>query len=103
MKKPKVTLRSAKKLYEGLQQNYAAYRKSAQEFIFTLQNPPSRRILSVDAADAQGKLNGMTIAELIAITNLLSAQGEKLYLVPQGKAIIGYAVKDAPRAPEELL
>jgi uncharacterized membrane protein YqiK len=96
MKKTKETVKSVKAAY-------ATYKALAQEFMFKLQHPPSRKILSVGAADAQGKLNGMTIAELIAITNLLSAQGEKLYLVPQGKSIIGYAVEDAPRAPWGLL
>jgi hypothetical protein len=96
MKKTKETVKSVKAAY-------AAYKIVAQEFMFKLQHPSSRRILSVDVADAQGKLNGMTIAELVAITNLLSAQGEKLYLVPFEKSIIGYAVKDAPRAPFELL
>jgi hypothetical protein len=46
----------------------------------------------------------MTIVELLAITNLLSTTGEKLYFVPgPSKSLIGYAVKDTPRAPLELL
>ena len=88
---------------EVLSTAYATYKEAAQKFMYSLQNPTTRRILSVDAADAQGKLNGITIVELIATTNLLSAQGEKLYLVPQGKSIVGYAVKDPERAPLELL
>lgn len=88
---------------EALTVAYTRYKGAAQQFMYKLQNPSTRRILSVDAADAQGKLNGITIVELIATTNLLSAQGEKLYLVPQGKSIVGYAVKDPERAPLELL
>jgi hypothetical protein len=88
---------------KSLSEKYDNYRKAAQEFMFKLQHPSSRNVLSVEAADAQGKLNGITIVELIAITNLLSKNGEKLYFVPQGKAIVGYAVKDPQPAPLELL
>lgn len=97
MKKPN------KPTLKAVQTAYAAYKELAQKFMYSLQNPSTRRILSVDAADAQGKLNGITIGELLAITNLLSTQGEKLYFVPQGKSIVGYAVKDPARAPMELL
>lgn len=103
MKKTKETVKKTKETVKSVKAAYATYKALAREFMFKLQHLPSRQILSVDAADAQGKLNGMTIAELIAITNLLSAQGEKLYLVPQGKSIIGYAVADAPRALWESL
>jgi len=97
MKKTKETVKSVTAAY-------LAYKLSAQKFMYELQNPPSRRILSVDAATAEGKINGMTIVELLAITNLLSTTGEKLYFVPgPSKSLIGYAVKDTPRAPLELL
>lgn len=99
MRKP----RAKKETLKSIKAAYIAYREAAQKFMYMLQNPPSRNILSVDVADSQGKLNGITIAELVAITNLLSQGGEKLYLVPQGKSVVGYAVKDAPRAPMELL
>ena len=103
MKKPKATVKSLREEIKTTKESYATYKEAAQKFMYSLQNPNTRRILSVDAADEQGKLNGITIAELIAITNLLSQGGEKLYLVPQGKSIIGYAVKDPARAPLELL
>jgi hypothetical protein len=96
-------LKAKKETLKGTKAAYLAYKTLAQEFMFKLQHPPSRLLFRTEAADAQGKLNGMTTVELIAITNLLSTQGEKLYLVPQGKAITGYAVKDAPVAPLELL
>jgi hypothetical protein len=99
MKKPK----AKKETLKGMKAAYLAYKMLAQKFMYTLQNPPSRLLFRTEAADEQGKLSGMTTVELIAITNLLSKQGEKLYLVPQGKAITGYAVKDAPVAPWELL
>jgi hypothetical protein len=97
MKKPK------KETLKSVKAAYLTYRALAQKFMYELQNPASRQIISIEAADSLGKLNGMTVVELIAITNLLSQTGEKLYLVPQGKAITGYAVKNPARAPMELL
>ena len=82
---------------------FLKHKELAQKFMYELQHPASRVLLNVEAANAQGKLNGMTIVELIAITNTLASTGEKLYLVPQGKSIVGYAVKDIPRTPLELL
>lgn len=98
-------MKNAKKeTLKSVKATYSAYVEAAKKFMYELQNPPSRRILAMDAADATGKLNGITIVELLAITNMLSQQGEKLYLVPgPEKNIIGYAVKDTPRAPLELL
>ena len=97
MKKPK------KETLKSVTAAFYAWRIAAKNYIHELRNPQGRQILSVEAADEQGKLNGMTVVELIAITNLLSQTGEKLYLVPQGKAITGYAVKNPARAPMELL
>jgi hypothetical protein len=97
MKKPK------KETLKSVTAAFYAWRIAAKNYIHELRNPQSRQILSIEAADSLGKLNGMTVVELIAITNLLSQTGEKLYLVPQGKAITGYAVKNPARAPMELL
>jgi hypothetical protein len=88
---------------EVLSTTFATYKENAQKFMYTLQNPPHRALLSVDAADAQGKLNGMTIVELLLIVNLTDAQGERVYLKASGKTITAVAEKKAPRAPMELL
>jgi hypothetical protein len=95
--------KAKKETLKSVTAKFEAWRVTARGFMYQLQNPVSRQIISIEAADAQGKLNGMTVVELIAITNLLSQTGEKLYLVPQGKSIVGYAVADPARAPQELL
>jgi hypothetical protein len=88
---------------EVLSTTFATYKENAQKFMYTLQNPPHRALLSVDAADAQGKLNGITVVELIAIVNLTEATGERVYLKASGKTITAVAESKAPRAPMELL
>lgn len=82
---------------------YAKYVENAQKFMYALQTPFRRDLLSVDAADAQGKLNGMTIVELLTIVNLTEALGERVYIKALGKTITVVAEKKAPRAPMELL
>ena len=96
-------MRTKKETVKSVTAKFEAWRKCAKDYITQLREPLTRRILSVEAADAQGKLNGMTIVELVAITNLLATGGEKLYLVPHQKSIIGYAVKDTVPMPRELL
>ena len=99
MRKPKVKKPTVKSVTE----TFLKYKEVAQKFMYELQHPSTRLILSIDATDKEGKINGVTVVELIAITNTLSGSGEKLLLVPQGKSITGYAVKDPPQAPWELL
>ena len=78
MRKPKIKKPTVKSVIA----NFLKYKEVAQKFMYELQHPSSRLILSVDAADKEGKLNGMTVVELIAITNTLSGSGVKLLLVP---------------------
>jgi hypothetical protein len=83
---------------------FYTWRLAAKDYIYKLRNPQSRQLLNVEAADPTGKVNGISIPELIAIANLLAQQGEKLYLVAQGKSIYGFAVKDpSMNTPVELL
>ena len=50
----KETVKSVKAAFE-------AFKVLAKDYICTARYPQRRALLSVDAADAQGKLNGMTI------------------------------------------
>jgi hypothetical protein len=102
MKKPKVTVSSLKKLYEGLQKDYQAFRFAAKNYIYTLQNPSVRSIATIEAADALGKLNGLTVVELIAIVNTVAGTDERVYLTAYNKAITVWAEKRHPSKPPEL-
>jgi len=103
MRTKKETLKSVKRLYEGLQKDYEAFRTLARRTLSGLRYPLSRRLLSVDAADAQGKLNGMTIVELITIANLTNGTGERLIVEAQGKTIVMFAEKTSTPVPMEML
>ena len=91
----KETVKSVKKEFEEL-------KTRAKQHIKFLANPERRRLLSIDAADAQGKLNGMTVVELLTIVNLSAATGERIQLEAIGKTIVVFAEKVAPYVPLEL-
>jgi hypothetical protein len=82
--------------------HYEAFRVLAKDYIETVRYPDRRALLSVDAADAQGKLNGMTIVELLTIANLTQNTGERVYMQADGKTITMFAEKIAPQPPLEL-
>ncbi len=98
MKVKKPTVKSVTIAYEG-------YRAIAREYIRTLQKPLQRKLMSSDAADATGKLNGLTIVELIAISRLSENTGERVFLTVSNdnKTVTLYAEKWPASAPFLLL
>lgn len=86
-----------------LQKDYEQFRKDAKANLWSLRYPAKRALLSIDAADAQGKLNGLTVVELLTIVNLTDATGERVYLTAQGKTITAWAEKLVPRSAMESL
>lgn len=82
--------------------NFESWRFAAKAFIHALRYPVRRRLLTTDAADAQGKLNGMTIVELLTIVNLTAGTHERVYLTAEGKSIVAWAEPEAPSIPLEL-
>lgn len=100
MRKPKVkkpTVKSVTTAFEG-------YRAIAKEYIRTLQKPLQRKLMSSDAADETGRLNGLTIVELIAISRMAENTGERVFLaVTDNKTITLYAEKWPASAPFMLL
>lgn len=78
------------------------FKQVAKSYINEVRYPQLRNLLSVDAVDAQGKLNGMTVVELLTIANLSLGTGERVYLQAYGKTISMWAEKIAPQLPLEL-
>ena len=79
MKKPKAP--SAKKLYEGLQQDYEAFRAKARAYaLATGGNANRRRLMSIAPANDKGLINGLTIPELVMLVNLSEGTGEQIIL-----------------------
>lgn len=74
----------------------------AKAYVSSLRFPARRALLTVEAADSQGRLNGMTIVELIAIVNLTAGTGEKVYITVKDKTITLWAEKVSPTVPTEL-
>lgn len=93
-----------KETIKSLTKTFYDWRITAKDYIFNLQHPAQRQLLSIDAADSQGKLNGMTVVEMLAIANLTAQTGEYVVMAshPANKSIRFVAIKSAPQLPSIL-
>lgn len=65
---------SAKKLYEGLQQDYEAFRQKVRVYVLEVNRVSnSRNLMTIEPATDKGLINGMTIPELVMLVNLNEA------------------------------
>lgn len=95
MKTKKETLKSVKKEFE-------TFKMLARQTVAGLRNPSRRQLLTVDAVDETGKVNGMFVTELITIASLTAGTHERVYMQAYGKSISIYAEKPMP-VPMEML
>ena len=93
MKKP--TVKSVTAAFE-------AFKVLAKDYIRSQRYPDSRALLSVEAADATGRLNGMTIVELITVVQLTEGTHERVFITVQNKTITLWAEKRVALPPFEL-
>lgn len=87
---------------KSVTQAFTDYKQAARIFIAALKNPVRRVLLSIDATDKDGRLNGITAAELITIANLTDATGERVFLSAVNKTITFIAVSKPPMTPINL-
>ena len=93
MKKPTV---------KSVTAEFEKYRLAAKNFIWKLQNPTRRRLMSIVAADAQGRINGITIPELLVLVQLTEGTNERVYLSAQDKTLTATAEAYPAARPTEL-
>ena len=93
-------MKNYRKQLKDTQAELLAFRTKAKELIYTLAYPKNRGVATINAAEPNGKLNGLTVVELLAIANMAETTDERIYLVPvttfQGKAIQLVAEKHRP-------
>ncbi len=92
-----------KETAKSIAKQFESWRFAAKAYIHTLKFPTRRKLLSVDAADAQGKINGLTVVELLTIVNLTAQTHERVFLSAEGKTIAAWAEQIAPTTPTDLL
>jgi hypothetical protein len=96
-----------RKLLKDTQAELLEFRTKAKELIYTLAYPKSRGVATINAAEPNGKLNGLTVVELLAISNMANTTDERIYLetvvTSQGKAIQLVAEKHRPSINVSLL
>lgn len=82
---------------------FMAWRNTAHGYINDLRYPVCRKIAEVQAADPQGRLNGLTVVELLAMINMAKGTNEHVYLSEEGNKTVGiWAAKNKPGMPNEL-
>ena len=93
MKKP--TVKSVTAVFE-------AFKVLAKNYISSQRYPDRRQLLTVEAADAAGRLNGMTIVELITVVKLTEGTNERVFITVRDKTISLWAEKVVALPPFEL-
>ena len=71
---------SLRKQLKNAQDALTAFRANTKDLIYNLAYPKTRTIATVEVADSSGRLNGMTIAELLAIVNMATTSGEHIVI-----------------------
>jgi hypothetical protein len=69
-------------------QELTDFRAKTKELIYTLAYPKIRKLMTIDPATEDGKINGITIPELVMLINLNKASGERIVLCTEGKSVL---------------
>jgi hypothetical protein len=81
MSKPKATVHSLRKELEAQAAVHEAYKARARAYVLATSSDSSRRaLMTIDPVTKDGKVNGITIAELIMLVNLAEGTGEQVIL-----------------------
>ena len=106
MRKPKATTKSLKAEIQKMQEEHLKFREKVRAYILAACSTGSRRpLMTIEPANKEGKINGMTIPELVMLVNLSKATFETVLLetTNQEKDLYVVAKKQLPSTPWELL
>ena len=95
-------MRTKKETLKSVKAEFEKFKEDARNALGRYRFTSTRAQLTVEAADAQGRLNGMTVVELITVVQLTKNTGERVYITAQGKTITLFAEKPAV-TPMEML
>ena len=99
----KDTLKGLRKELSDALTQFAAYRAFAVDYVKNDSYRKQRLVLSADAADSEGRLNGLTIVELLAIIKMADQTKERIVLKCFDKTLQLYAETLTPFVPVELV
>jgi hypothetical protein len=104
MKKPKVTIKTVKALYEGLQEDYETFRAKARAYILANGSYSNRRsLMTINPVTEKGLVNAMSIAELILLVNLSNGTDENILLETSGNDLVVIAKRKPTSIPKDIL
>lgn len=72
--------RVKKPTVKSVTEQFQQWRIATKDYIFKLSYPDNQKIATIPAADAQGKLNGLTVVELLTMVNMSQIRGERIVL-----------------------
>src|ERR1039458_748725 len=104
MKKPKVTIKTVKALYEGLQEDYETFRAKVRAYILANGSYSNRRsLMTINPVTEKGLVNAMSIAELILLVNLSNGTDENILLETSGNDLVVIAKRKPTSIPKDIL
>lgn len=84
-------LLSTRAKLKQVQNELSDFREKAKALIYTLVHPKTRLLMSIVPTDTQGRINGITIPELIMLVNLNRGTNERIILEVEDKTLKVYA------------
>lgn len=89
---------------KSVTESFQQWRITAKDYIFKLGHPQQQKIATIPAADAQGKLNGLTVVELLTMINMSQIRGERIVLsAGANKTLEVFAEQTAQFPPLSIL
>jgi hypothetical protein len=104
--KPAASVKSLRLDLKVLQSKFDEYHRRVTNYSLEINTLPlQRRLMSIEPANVEGRINGLTIPELVMLVNLSEGTGECIVLETENnkRDLLVIASKKAPRVPMELL
>ena len=90
---------------KSMQSEFDEFKKIAKQFAQDVHHQPMTIIAQIEAATAEGKLNGLTVVELLTMVNMAAQQGRDIRLSLAGapKTLRVWSEGRKPSIPYQLL
>ena len=89
---------------KSVQAEFDEFKKIAKQFAQEVHNRPFTIVAEIEAATAEGKLNGLTVVELLTMVNMVAQQGRDIRLSLAGapKTLRVWSEGRKPSIPYQL-
>ena len=90
---------------KSVQAEFDEFKKIAKQFAHEVHNQPLTIIAEIEASTAEGRLNGLTVVELLTMVNMAAQQGRniRISLASAPKTLRIWSEGREPSIPYQLL